>query len=86
MLEQITMFSDPLEERAMDILRRAVAHGLDYDFESHHGGDLEGISYYFNPRNDTFYYWHDVFNSWRPESYVRRKTKAEIEEMFIKED
>lgn len=85
MIEQLTMFSDPLEEKALEILRRAASHGLEQDFESHHGGDLEDISYYFNPRDKTFYYSDKVFNSWRPESYVRRKTLEEIKQLFPEE-
>ena len=85
MIEQLTMFNDPLEERALEILRRAVAHGVERDFESHHGGDLEDISYYFNPRDKCFYYSDDIFNSYKPEPWVRKKTLEEIRELFQEE-
>lgn len=83
MIEQITMFTDPLEERALEILKRAVEVGLDREFESHHGGMLTDINYYFNPRDNCFYYSDRIFNSYKPEPWVKKKTKAGIKALFM---
>ena len=83
MAEQLSMFSDPLEDRALEILRHAVETDLNSHFDSHCGGMLEDISYYFNPRDKCFYYSERIFNSYKPEPWVRRKTSQEINDLFI---
>lgn len=86
MNEQITMFSDPLEEKAMATLKvHAERYGLEDSFRSYAGGISESYSYFFNPRNNTFYYADKNFNTYEPEPWVRKKTLAEIKELFMED-
>lgn len=82
MFEQIQMFTDPLEEKALQIMRNATATGLERHFDSFEGGDFIGIHYFFSPHDKCFYYSDKIFNTYRPEPWVRKKTMAEIKELF----
>ena len=84
MNEQITMFSDPLEERALTTLRRVIerSDGLKGAFDGYYGGMREGYCFCFDPRTKCFYYASNNFNSWRPEPWVRKKTITEIRNIF----
>lgn len=86
MNEQITMFNDPLEEKAIRTLKdHAERFGLEDSFRSYAGGTRENYSYFFNPQNNTFYYANKSFNTYEPEPWVRKKTLAEIKELFMED-
>lgn len=87
MIEQLTMFSDPLEEQALETLRRVAEQtdGIERAFNEHYGGSRKGYGFCFNPTTKVFYYSDKNFNHYRPESYVRRKTLEEIKQLFPEE-
>jgi hypothetical protein len=80
MNEQMMMFTDPLEEEALKILR-SVADRLDDVFSSYYGGSRAGFSFAFLP-SGIFYYADRSFNAYEVEPWVRRKTREEIRELF----
>ena len=85
MNEQVSMFTDPVDEQALKILRRAVADGIKKTFDSYYGGTSSGFSFCFDPRTKYFYYAGECFNSYNPEPWVRRKSLAEIKSLFMEE-
>lgn len=87
MNEQMSMFTDPLRERALKTIRSAIKSADDIDrvFESYYGGSQEGYDFLFDPRTKCFYYADDCFNTYKPEPWVRKITRAEIKRMFIGE-
>lgn len=84
MNEQISMFTDPLEEKALALLRSVVdrSDGIEGAFDGYYGGTREGFSFCFDPRTKCFYYADDCFNSYKPEPWVRKITKKEIKEII----
>lgn len=87
MIEQLTMFSDPLEERALETLRAVAeqANGIERAFNEHYGGCRKDYNFCFNPTTKVFYYSDKSFNNYMRESYVRRKTLEEIKQLFPEE-
>ena len=84
MNEQISMFTDPLEEKALRTIRSAIKkeEDIDYIFSTYYGGSQKGYSFQFDPGSKCFYYSDKNFNSYKPEPWVRRKTKKEIKELL----
>ena len=83
MNEQLSMFSDPLEEKALEIIRSAVERfGIDESFDTYYGGMRSDFDFFFDPRTKCFYYSDRLFNNYRPEPWVRKKTIKEIRELF----
>ena len=83
MNEQLSMFSDPLEEKALEIIRSAVERfGIESAFDSYYGGSRIGFDFFFDPRTKCFYYSDRTFNTYRPQPWVRKKTFREIKEIF----
>lgn len=87
MNEQISMFTDPLREMALKTIRSAIKSVDDIDriFESYYGGNYKGYQFQFDPKKKCFYYSDRHFNSYKPEPWVRKITRAEIKRMFIGE-
>ena len=84
MMEQISMFNDPVEEKALRILKRVI-HTLDYEFRGNYGGSSSDFHFVFNPSDKTFYYSDKSFSLYKPEAWVRRKTRSEILQMFMED-
>lgn len=85
MNEQMSMFSDPLEEKALNLLRSVVerSDGVEGAFDGYYGGSRVGFSFCFDPRTKCFLYAEDCFNTYKPEPWVRKKTLKEIKELLL---
>lgn len=81
------MFTDPLEERALEILRHLAEQtdGIERAFEGNYGGCLKNFNFVFHPTTKVFYYSDKSFCHYKPESYVRRKTLDEIRAIFTED-
>ena len=83
-MEQLSMFTDPLEEKALATLQAVIGRsdGLEGAFDSYYGGMREGYDFFFDPRTKCFYYSDRNFNTYKPEPWVKRMTLNEIKERF----
>lgn len=80
---QLEMFTDPLREKALEVIERALK-GSDVDkvFASYYGGTRTGFSFQFDPKTKYFYYSDKFFSTYQPEPWVRKISKEEIRRMF----
>lgn len=84
-MEQLSMFTDPLEEKALATLQAVIGRsdGLEGAFDSYYGGSHKGYSFFFDPRTKTFFYSDRIFNTYKPEPWARKMTFMEIKEKFL---